>query len=183
MNLLSWQNYNVGTYLWLRILIHWNWMRVHFCFKCNACVWVFLFVAWKMCRRNTERWVAKSLQLIIVRGHTGHLQWSVILLILCWSRCIEGIGLTIHSANKPGQTCLPSFNAKFGSQHYKDVFKNRYTNLWKQFNDVNNLLGQSGFSWDESRQMVVADDYVWNAYIQVQPLSDSLISDNCSHSL
>ncbi|XWS17876.1 hypothetical protein CRYUN_Cryun33cG0106200 [Craigia yunnanensis] len=75
-----------------------------------------------------------------------------------------------HTFNKQAWTdMLTVFNAKFGSQYDKDVLKSRYTNLWKQFNDVKNLLGQSGFSWDESRQMVVADDYVWNAYIKAHP--------------
>lgn len=73
-----------------------------------------------------------------------------------------------HTFNKQAWTdMLTMFNAKFGSQYDKDVLKSRYTNLWKQFNDVNNLLHQSGFSWDESRQMVVADDFAWNSYIKV----------------
>lgn len=73
-----------------------------------------------------------------------------------------------HTFNKQAWTdMLTMFNAKFGSQYDKDVLKSRYTNLWKQFNDVKNLLDQTGFSWDENRQMVVADDYVWNAYIKV----------------
>ncbi|KAK8489221.1 hypothetical protein V6N11_029236 [Hibiscus sabdariffa] len=83
----------------------------------------------------------------------------------------------MHRGNRVGHTfskqawtdMLTVFNAKFGSQYDKDVLKSRYTNLWKQFNDVKNLLGQNGFSWDESRQMVVADEYVWNAYIKACP--------------
>ncbi|XWS26143.1 hypothetical protein CRYUN_Cryun26dG0005600 [Craigia yunnanensis] len=83
----------------------------------------------------------------------------------------------MHRRNRIGHTfskqawtdMLTMFNAKFGSQYDKDVLKSRYTNLWKQFNDVKILLGQSGFSWDESRLMVVADDYVWNAYIKAHP--------------
>ncbi|KAL0323963.1 UNVERIFIED_CONTAM: hypothetical protein Scaly_2363400 [Sesamum calycinum] len=72
-----------------------------------------------------------------------------------------------HTFNKQAWTdMLAVFNAKFGSQYDKDVLKGRYTNLWKLFNDVKNLLGQKGFSWDETRQMVVADDYVWEAYIK-----------------
>lgn len=73
-----------------------------------------------------------------------------------------------HTFNKQAWTdMLTMFNAKFGSQYDKDVLKSRYTNLWKQFNDVKNLLDQAGFSWDENRQMVVADDCIWNAYIKV----------------
>ncbi|XP_044472569.1 L10-interacting MYB domain-containing protein isoform X2 [Mangifera indica] len=75
-----------------------------------------------------------------------------------------------HTFNKQAWTdMLTMFNAKFGSQYDKDVLKSRYTNLWKQFNDVKNLLDQAGFSWDENRQMVVADDCIWNAYIKVHP--------------
>ncbi|KAL0330883.1 UNVERIFIED_CONTAM: hypothetical protein Sangu_1633800 [Sesamum angustifolium] len=75
-----------------------------------------------------------------------------------------------HTFNKQAWTdMLAVFNAKFGSQYDKDVLKGRYTNLWKLFNDVKNLLGQKGFSWDETQQMVVADDYVWEAYIKIHP--------------
>ncbi|XP_076936811.1 uncharacterized protein LOC143604117 [Bidens hawaiensis] len=61
------------------------------------------------------------------------------------------------------------FNAKFGSQYDKDALKSRYTNLWKQFNDIKSMLGQGGFSWDEARSMVVAEDYFWDAYIKAHP--------------
>lgn len=82
-----------------------------------------------------------------------------------------------HTFNKQAWTdMLTMFNTKFGSQYDKDVLKSRYTNLWKQFNDVNNLLHQSGFSWDESRQMVVADDFAWNSYIKVTFLFCSFVS-------
>ncbi|KAL5785946.1 hypothetical protein ACOSQ2_008338 [Xanthoceras sorbifolium] len=75
-----------------------------------------------------------------------------------------------HTFSKQAWTdMLTMFNAKFGSQYDKDVLKSRYTNLWKQFNDVKNLLDQAGFSWDETRQMVIADDYVWDAYIKAHP--------------
>ncbi|KAL8521813.1 hypothetical protein ACS0TY_012106 [Phlomoides rotata] len=83
----------------------------------------------------------------------------------------------IHRGNRTGHTfnkqawidMLAVFNAKFGSQYDKDVLKSRYTNLWKVFNDIKHLLGQNGFSWDETRQMVVADDHVWDAYIKIHP--------------
>ncbi|PSR91884.1 L10-interacting MYB domain-containing protein [Actinidia chinensis var. chinensis] len=77
---------------------------------------------------------------------------------------------TGHTFNKQAWTdMLAFFNAKFSSQYDKDVLKSRYTSLWKQFNDIKNLLGQIGFSWDDTRQMVVADDYVWDAYLKVHP--------------
>ncbi|XP_071730564.1 uncharacterized protein [Rutidosis leptorrhynchoides] len=75
-----------------------------------------------------------------------------------------------HTFNKQAWTdMLTVFNAKFGSTYDKDVLKSRYTNLWKQFNDVKNMLGQGGFAWDEVRCMVVADDYVWEDYLKVCP--------------
>ncbi|CAH1453346.1 unnamed protein product [Lactuca virosa] len=75
-----------------------------------------------------------------------------------------------HTFNKQAwNDMLAVFNAKFGSQYDKDVLKSRYTNLWKQFNDVKIMLSQSGFSWDETRNMVVADDYIWDSYIKAHP--------------
>ncbi|KAF7830367.1 L10-interacting MYB domain-containing protein [Senna tora] len=61
------------------------------------------------------------------------------------------------------------FNAKFGSHYDKEGLKSRYANLWKQFNDVRNLLSHNGFSWDAARQMVTADGFSWDAYIKVHP--------------
>ncbi|XP_061365263.1 uncharacterized protein LOC133308635 [Gastrolobium bilobum] len=75
-----------------------------------------------------------------------------------------------HTFNKQAWTdMLTMFNAKFGSQYDKDVLKTRYANLWKQFNDVKTLLSHFGFSWDADRQMVVADDFVWDAYVKAHP--------------
>lgn len=74
-----------------------------------------------------------------------------------------------HTFNKQAWTdMLTMFNEKFGSQYDKDVLKSRYANLWKQFNDVKNLLSHIEFSWDAARQMVIADDFAWDAYIKVQ---------------
>ncbi|MCL7030671.1 hypothetical protein MKW94_006273 [Papaver nudicaule] len=61
------------------------------------------------------------------------------------------------------------FNLNFGSQHRKDVMKNRYKSLRKQYTDVSILLEQNGFTWDETRQMVTADDNIWDAYIKAHP--------------
>lgn len=84
----------------------------------------------------------------------------------------------IHKGNRVGNTfnkqawedMLTVFTAKFGSPHDKDLLKSRYSTLWTQFNDVKNLLDQSGFSWDDKLQMVIADDYVWETFIKVHCL-------------
>lgn len=81
----------------------------------------------------------------------------------------------VQKGNKLGQTFITqawinmvtSFNAKFRSHHDKDVLKNRYKHLRRQYNDVKILLEQNGFSWDETREMVTASDIVWDAYTKV----------------
>lgn len=59
------------------------------------------------------------------------------------------------------------FTAKYGSQYGKDTLKNRYEHLRRQYNGIKYLLEQSGFSWDETREMVMAEDYVWDSYTKV----------------
>ncbi|KAK6947337.1 Myb/SANT-like domain [Dillenia turbinata] len=61
------------------------------------------------------------------------------------------------------------FNNKFGLGIEKDVLKNRLKKLRLRYNAVKNLLEQQGFHWDDSRQMVVAEDHVWDDYIKVHP--------------
>ncbi|XP_010417250.1 PREDICTED: L10-interacting MYB domain-containing protein-like isoform X1 [Camelina sativa] len=83
----------------------------------------------------------------------------------------------VNNGNRVGQTFIASawnemvtaFNAKFGSQHSKDVLKNRYKHLRRLYNDIKFLLEQNGFSWDTRRDMVIADDGIWNTYIQAHP--------------
>lgn len=81
----------------------------------------------------------------------------------------------LHRGNRTGHTfskhawneMLGVFNSKFGSQYDKDVLKSRYTNLWKQYNDVKSLLDHGGFSWDQTLQMVVGDETLWSSYLKV----------------
>ncbi|XVF06136.1 hypothetical protein REPUB_Repub06bG0021600 [Reevesia pubescens] len=75
-----------------------------------------------------------------------------------------------HTFNKQAWTDMLSiFNVKFGCKYDRDTLKSHYTNLWKQYNDVKNLLEQNGFSWDDVRKLVVAPPHVWDAYIKGQP--------------
>ena len=62
---------------------------------------------------------------------------------------------------------IASFNAKFGFNYGMDILKNRYKTLRRQYNVLKNLLDLDGFTWDDTRQMVIADDYIWQDYIKV----------------
>ncbi|KAB2607976.1 hypothetical protein D8674_011144 [Pyrus ussuriensis x Pyrus communis] len=66
-------------------------------------------------------------------------------------------------------TMITCFNEKFGFHHGRAVLKNRYNVLRKHYSSVNALLDQKGFTWDETQQKVVADDPVWNKYIEAHP--------------
>jgi len=59
------------------------------------------------------------------------------------------------------------FNAKFNFQYEKDVLKNRHKTLRNLYRSIKNLLDQPGFSLDEKRNMVIADDQVWDRYLNV----------------
>lgn len=60
-----------------------------------------------------------------------------------------------------------SFNARFGFKYDVDILKNRYKTFKRQYNVINKLLESQGFSWDDLRQMVIADDLAWQDYIEV----------------
>ncbi|KAL7112581.1 hypothetical protein ACP275_04G011200 [Erythranthe tilingii] len=75
-----------------------------------------------------------------------------------------------HLFSKRGWNHMSAmFNSKFNSNYETDVLKNRHKMLRNLFRAIRNLLGQKGFSWDESRQMVTADNRVWDDYIQGHP--------------
>lgn len=93
----------------------------------------------------------------------------------------------VHGGNKIDDTSneqawvhiIRSFNENFGLQYGKYELKNRYMVLMKQCDDINRILNQSGFAWDETRCTVVADDDVWDAYIKVVSLSHTQLFFLC----
>ncbi|KAK9274192.1 hypothetical protein L1049_019006 [Liquidambar formosana] len=64
---------------------------------------------------------------------------------------------------------LELFNLKFGLQLDKETLRNRFRKLRMQYNALKIILDQNGFCWDETRQMVVADDLVWDNYLKAHP--------------
>lgn len=62
---------------------------------------------------------------------------------------------------------ISSFHEKFGFEYSLEILKNRHKTLRRQYNLIKSLLQLDGFAWDETRQMVIADDCVWQDYIKV----------------
>lgn len=62
---------------------------------------------------------------------------------------------------------LALFNARFSGQYGKRVLRHRYNKLLKYYKDMEAILKEDGFSWDENLLMIAADDAVWDAYIKV----------------
>lgn len=58
------------------------------------------------------------------------------------------------------------FNSNFGFKYDVDVLKNRYKTFKRQYSTIKKVLEAEGFSWDDLRQMVIADDRTWQDYIE-----------------
>ncbi|KAF6136378.1 hypothetical protein GIB67_028068 [Kingdonia uniflora] len=48
----------------------------------------------------------------------------------------------------------------------KEVLKNRHKKLGNIYTILKALLDQSGFRWDDEKQMVTAETYVWDDYLK-----------------
>ncbi|XP_043716748.1 uncharacterized protein LOC122664817 isoform X2 [Telopea speciosissima] len=68
---------------------------------------------------------------------------------------------------KAWEDMVAMFNTKFGFQLDKEVLRNRHKKLRLQYNAIKTLLDHGGFCWDETRQMVTAEDKVWDDYLKV----------------
>lgn len=69
--------------------------------------------------------------------------------------------------NEVIKSATRDFNQKFGMNLEENQIKNRYNVMKKDYGVVKTLLSHEEFGWDEIRQMVVADDKVWDNYIAV----------------
>ncbi|XP_010247462.1 PREDICTED: uncharacterized protein LOC104590478 [Nelumbo nucifera] len=62
-----------------------------------------------------------------------------------------------------------ALNERFALDLTKDHVRNRLKTWKKQYAVLKELLSQSGFHWNETQKMVVANDSVWNDYIKAHP--------------
>ncbi|CAK9166073.1 unnamed protein product [Ilex paraguariensis] len=103
-------------------------------------------------------------------------------LVVDWTpsmdRCFIDLMLEqVHRGNKIDNTfdvqawahMVASFNEKLGLQYDRYVLETRYICLMQQYTDINGLLNQNGFAWDETQHIVVADDKIWEAYVKEHP--------------
>ncbi|XVF31304.1 hypothetical protein REPUB_Repub16aG0134400 [Reevesia pubescens] len=68
---------------------------------------------------------------------------------------------------------VATFNVKFGCHYDEDALKSQAKHLKRQYNDIKILLDQNGFSWDDTQEMVIAEDFIWDAYIKAHPNTQS----------
>ncbi|KAF9600521.1 hypothetical protein IFM89_009970 [Coptis chinensis] len=65
---------------------------------------------------------------------------------------------------------VQQFKAKFGPNYDLEILKNHYRALKKNHSAIRTLIDQSGFGWDNDREMVYADDdQVWDDYVKAHP--------------
>ncbi|XP_043721464.1 uncharacterized protein At2g29880-like [Telopea speciosissima] len=62
-----------------------------------------------------------------------------------------------------------TLNENFGLDLMGDHVRNRLKTWKKRYGVLKELLSQSGFEWDETQKMVVANDSVWNDYVKEHP--------------
>lgn len=73
------------------------------------------------------------------------------------------------------KTVTQKLNQKFGTNVDENQIKLRYNAMKKDHSVIKTLLGQPGFHWDGKKQMVVADDKVWENYIALRIMLPSNI--------
>ncbi|XP_028058576.1 uncharacterized protein At2g29880-like [Camellia sinensis] len=78
----------------------------------------------------------------------------------------EGNKLDSNLKSRVCTDAVTAINKKFHLDLTKDHIRNRLKTWKKQYGILKELLDQEGFTWDETRKMVVADDSAWDDYIK-----------------
>ncbi|KAM5565091.1 L10-interacting MYB domain-containing protein [Rosa sericea] len=71
------------------------------------------------------------------------------------------------------------FNKQTGLNFDKQQLKNHLDVLRKRYNSVKAILNHTGFSWDVDQYTVLADDGVWQEYIEAHPEADIIRKRGC----
>ncbi|CAG7907160.1 unnamed protein product [Brassica rapa] len=118
---------------------------------------------------------SSSGSIVMSSKETSKTEWTPVMDQYFISLMLDQIGRgnkTGNAFSKQAWTdMLALFNARFSGQYGKRVLRHRYNKLSKYHKDMGAILKQDGFSWDETSQMIAADDVFWNSYIKEHPLA------------
>ncbi|RVW35304.1 hypothetical protein CK203_098689 [Vitis vinifera] len=79
---------------------------------------------------------------------------------------IQSLSAQVQSKHVIWTKEMDAINKRFQLDLVKEHIRNRLKTWKKQYGILSELLEQSGFGWDETRNMVVADDSAWEDYIK-----------------
>lgn len=65
---------------------------------------------------------------------------------------------------------VSALNERFQLDLTKDHVRNRLKTWKKQYDILKELLDHRDFEWDETRKMVIANDYAWNQFVRVRQI-------------
>lgn len=71
------------------------------------------------------------------------------------------------------------FNKQTGLNFEEQQLRNHQSVLRRWYNNINSLLYQAGFSWDESKHMVMADGKTWENHIKAYPECETIRNKEC----
>ena len=71
------------------------------------------------------------------------------------------------SNKKTWKSIREEFNKLTGLNFEEQQLRNHQSFLRRWYNNINSLLNHGGFSWDESKHMVVADWKTWENHLKV----------------
>lgn len=74
------------------------------------------------------------------------------------------------------KTVTRKLKEKFGVNLEESQIQIRYNAMKKDYGVIKTILGHPGFYWDVNKQMVVADDEVWEKYTAVSIKCTSVMS-------
>ncbi|KAF9605018.1 hypothetical protein IFM89_013184 [Coptis chinensis] len=82
----------------------------------------------------------------------------------------DGQYLDGHFSKHAWKHIVGQFKSKFGPNYDLEILKNHYRALKKNHSAIRTLIYQSGFGWDNDREMVYADDdQIWDDYVKAHP--------------